>query len=761
MAGRPQEPSAAVQVRQVRPLWLAQPSRGHDLQVGFRASFELSEPALVSLELLGASWFRAYLDGEFLADGPARFPASHPEFSTRTVELSAGSHVLAVQVHAYGVVTRLMPAIEGFLHCVVKAGDRDVPLDWRSAELPGYLPTGRRVSPLYGWIEWCDTRALGDWTDVDFDAGSWQPPVPVDRGLGALRPLSSGEVDYFRHSLSATDTGRYLELLPILDLDDPPVRFFHRDLAPTTDIDGCWRRYDLGRIRIGTPRFVLDLPAGTFVEFGGAEYLTAGRVAPHLRGSTGPSCTVDHFIARGGPQEFRPLTPKGVRYLEVHLDCDPAKARFEVEEYVERGYFAEPEGRLETPDPLLSRIWTTGIETLRACAEDAIVDCPSRERGQWLGDLLIAMEIVSVGYADLRLIRRGLYQAAYCADERGIMPGLYPGTCDGVFTYALMWPSGVWRYHQLTGEGQLLTDLLPAARRLADFVVSRVTPQGIGREDLPWIYVDWAYFAPPGPTDMAVNLTAIAGLRDLLRWGEAIGATDRLADVGTALAVLEAYFAEWFAEQCADPDSDGGWDTVGFQCTTLALRLGLLEKCQWQATRFLKRYILHSFPNSTEQARVTNLPGVFSAKPVNPYFTNFSHPELIKRNEMEFVLDQYRRCWGWMLDLGLTTWLESFEDRVSHAHQWSGGPTWQLSRYLLGLHPRFDRGLRTFDLDVRPGWLDQASGRIPVPGGAPVEVCWKRRADGHLDYELNSREPLTVRFRGAEIAVRGTWRGQI
>ncbi len=82
---------------------------------------------------------------------------------------------------------------------------------------------------------------------------------------------------------------------------------------------------------------------------------------------------------------------------------------------------------------------------------------------------------------------------------------------------------------------------------------------------------------------------------------------------------------------------------------------------------------------------------------ITPFFSHFALPVLWEYDEGEFVLDQYRSCWGWALDQGLTTWPEVFDLRWSHCHQWSGCPTWQLTRYVLGISPRRDLGAFIFD----------------------------------------------------------------
>jgi hypothetical protein len=67
-------------------------------------------------------------------------------------------------------------------------------------------------------------------------------------------------------------------------------------------------------------------------------------------------------------------------------------------------------------------------------------------------------------------------------------------------------------------------------------------------------------------------------------------------------------------------------------------------------------------------------------------------PVLIDSGDGISAADIWRTNWGWMLEKGATTWWEVFDDRWSHCHYWSGAPTWQLSRYGLGLHPQLDSG---------------------------------------------------------------------
>lgn len=125
-------------------------------------------------------------------------------------------------------------------------------------------------------------------------------------------------------------------------------------------------------------------------------------------------------------------------------------------------------------------------------------------------------------------------------------------------------------------------------------------------------------------------------------------------------------------------------------------------------------------------------------------------PLFIERGRMDFVLDQYRKCWGgYMLANGRTTWIEVFDTRWSHCHQWSGCPTWQLSRYLLGLHPRLDLGDAVFDFRLETGLLGQASGRLPHPQGGWIKISWKTEAAGAV-FRITTPQPLQLRLPNGE-----------
>lgn len=702
----------------------------------------------MEIRFSGASWFCAWLDGAILAEGPARFPALQPEYEVRRVRLTAGRHVLAVQVHHEGVSTRLMEPMAPFLYATILEAGRPVATVWRCRLLPGYAPKARRINPQLGWVEWCDTRLVPEkWTGPDFADVDWPAPVAVPHAGEEFRraPVGAVRIDTVEPRLVAG--GDLVETFGY-EKDDPSARFFLRELvADGLPPEGVWWRYDLGRVRLGRLALTLELPAGTVVEFAYAEALTRGRVAPWINWSLGDSCNLAHFTARGGPQEFCQLAPLGGRFIEVHVLAPRTRVRPVAARFLERAYFGANQGSFRCEDERLERIWETGVETLRACAEDSIIDNPTRERGQWAGDVAtVGMDIAAAAFGDLRPLRRCLVQCAQSAREDGLVAGMCPGQNIFLSTYAAQWVAGCLNYWEITGDSALLRELWSAAERNIGAFERARGPAGVPKT-LGWDFVDWGYGPSVGDSDCAVNLHYLAALRAMSRWRTLIGAAATVDYAGLAEEVAGLIAAHFRAEHAAGGDA---WARIGYHRVVLGLQEGFFAGAEARAAvAFLKTHLQRCFPNDPAAPRLSGpVPEAADPRLITPYFAHYVMPLLIEHGELDFVLGQYRACWGWALDQGLTTWPEVFDLRWSHAHQWSGCPTWQLSKYVLGLTPRFWRGAGSFEFTYRPGSLMRAQGRIPLVGtGDAVEVAWQRTGD-EVRYRLSAPTPVTIHFPG-------------
>jgi alpha-L-rhamnosidase len=719
-----------------------------DTYAAFRATFELAEAMRVEFHLCAVSWFGFWLDGELRAHGPARFSPGKPDYDKISVDLPAGRHVIGMQLHYEGVDSRMMTNEPAFLFCRIHANGREIVAPWRTRPLPAYRRQVRRLSPAFGWSEWCDTRDEPfAWQAPSFDDTEWSAVTDRGKTLESASILPS--VPLTEHRLHACAHGALVEIYGY-ECDDPPTRFFLRDLDDSRlPADGCWRRYDLGRVRLGQARFVLDLPAGAIVEFAYCEMLMHGRVHANIALSGGPCCNMDHYVAHGGRQEFMSLSPRGGRYLEVHILAAPGSIAFIDEHYSERCYYGEPEGFFSCADQRLNQVWSMGVETYRACAEDAVTDTPTRERGQWLGDAFAGMATAAAAYADLRLFRRSLIHATLRAREDGVVNALTPYVCY-VSTYAAQFINACVEYVRCTGDCGILEELFePAVKNLSAFV-ARYDENNL--DAVGWGFVDWGYERDPA-LDVALHLHYLSSLRAMIAWCCLIGRNERLSLYQDQATRVEAQVGKHLRAKSTSAGID--WNAHGYHAAALSLSNGLLGAHETRhCIEAIKRHILDCFPNNQSAPRLSD-PGRVNRRLITPYFASFVFPALIEHGETDFVLDQYRTCWGWMLDNGWTTCIEVFDPRWSHCHQWSACPTGQLSRYVLGLHPRCDLGPRRVVLDLRPGSLMMASGRVPLLGGAPIEIAWQRTGTD-IDYRIITTTPfeLQIGFGGPVEQIR-------
>ncbi len=492
--------------------WL--PTVDVDSHVAFRARFTLDARKHVHLQSAGTGYYEINVDNNAAA-GPARFTPGHPEYISTPIDLDAGEHLVTIRATHPGIDTRIQPNMPPFLDIRLMNGDEEIPLKWKGIAVPGYRAQTRRINPELGWIEWRDTREFNnDWTSTKFDDSKWlqvkiqEAPLPVAAKIAGIYPSP--------HALEHFDSGQLAEAFGY-ELDDIPARFFLRDLlCKDLPAQGMWFRFDLERVRLGNLWIGLDVPAGAVVEIAYAEALRSGRVAPYITLSAGPSCNMDHFVARGGPQTFGSLEPRGGRFVEVHVIAPPDKVKLVSSDYMERTYHHVSIGSFICNDDLLIRIWLMGRETYRACSEDAIIDNPTRERGQWTGDSYIGMETASIAFDDLRLPRRALVHAAENARADGLVSGMTPGN-SALSSYAAQWVTACVRYHQLTGDKTLLDELFESAVHNLHAFDAFLKPEGL-IDGLGWAFIDWGYQRAPGPIDLALNAHYLLALRAMQKW---------------------------------------------------------------------------------------------------------------------------------------------------------------------------------------------------------------------------------------------------
>lgn len=111
-----------------RPVWPKGRETEKNLFVGFRTTFQTNAPERIMLRATGATDYRAFVNGQFLAHGPARGP--HGFFRVDewdiTDRLQPGENVVAFEVAGYNVNSYALLDQPSFLQAEVVGADGKV-----------------------------------------------------------------------------------------------------------------------------------------------------------------------------------------------------------------------------------------------------------------------------------------------------------------------------------------------------------------------------------------------------------------------------------------------------------------------------------------------------------------------------------------------------------------------------------------------------------------------------------------------------------
>lgn len=92
----------------MKKMWLKGAEDNTDLYVAFCGKFYCSAEQELPFVISGCSWFRIFLNGMFLTEGPYRYDDAHPVSETISRPVRRGENIIFAIVHSVGVPTRML-----------------------------------------------------------------------------------------------------------------------------------------------------------------------------------------------------------------------------------------------------------------------------------------------------------------------------------------------------------------------------------------------------------------------------------------------------------------------------------------------------------------------------------------------------------------------------------------------------------------------------------------------------------------------------
>ncbi len=416
----------------------------------------------------------------------------------------------------------------------------------------------------------------------------------------------------------------------------------------------------------------------------------------------GAKCVGGEYVTRAGAQSYEHLPWMNGEYMYyiVPEGVSVGKVQFR-----ETGYDCGFDGYFRCDDPLLNEYWQKAQRTLYVCMRDTWMDCPDRERAQWIGDVVhdLGEAAYALGTSSAALTRKGLLEFFSWAKPDGSVYAPVP--CSNWFkelaqqSLAAAGWYGLHDYWFYTGDDALVSTVYPALRKYLHETWS------VDAEDLPvertkgWNWADagkdidkmallhpWYYLALKGEQALA-------------------GRLEKMDDVAVDEAMMERLKESynrlfWNGSFYRTPGYDSPADD---RVQALAVVSGIAGPDKYDA-------ILRVLDERRE---------------AETYFMRYIIEAYFVMGRPEKALERLREYASCVMKPDYSTLWEHRNHHGSSNHAWSGHGIILMGQRLAGIVP-LKPGFEEFTVRPQMASLKHIACRVPTPFG-PIEVVLERR----------------------------------
>ena len=437
----------------------------------------------------------------------------------------------------------------------------------------------------------------------------------------------------------------------------PPL-FFGKRTPCDFVADGDKYTVDLPYAMHASPYIKLRAHGDELVDIRTDRYRVSGGPGDHLRSYRGHRA---EYVCSHGEQEFEMLD---WLFGEQIIFTLPDTVEIIELGYRESGYDSEVMTEFSCNDESVNVLFKKCVRTLKVCMRENYMDCPDRERGQWIGDVSVqAPQIMYLLDNNARLLLRKAICDFINLRNGDVLRGNVPGDNSSELPSQSLNAISKWgmiaSYYKATKEKDILRLAFePSVRYLALWETDSdgvVIPRKGNWEwydhlfncDKELLNVCWYYSALRFASFMANELD------------------DRRFDsfLTTRMTAIEKSFDQryWHEKGVYSYYSSNGY--ADDRANAMAVLSGLCPADRYENMRFL-------------------LMSVFNA---TPYMENYV---LIALCEMGYKSDAFRRMMcryqPLIANQNSTLW-EDFFQLGTRNHAWSGAPATVILRYFVGI----------------------------------------------------------------------------
>lgn len=642
------------------------PSGPKNIHTLMREEISLPEkPVSGHVFITGDDYYKLHINGFPVVQGPeGGYDFSYPYYWLDVTEfLEAGENCLASHVFYQGLRNRVWGSADnrsGFiLRLDVTYADGTKASfgtneNWRVHPLEAF-PGEETIGYSTQFLEHIDMRRMPvGWDKVGFDEGTWVPPVV-------------GRQDHVFIQQATPPLQRYL---------------VQPKIAKQLD-DGTWF-YDFGTEIVGHTRVQIQGDAGHVITVRHGEELEEnGRVRYKMRANM----TYEERPVLSGNTDIIPFYDyRAFRYMEIlNAPVEPV-----LWVAVRHHPFDATESDLTSSDPSLTQIFNLCKNTIQMASQGGFVDCPTREKGQYLGDTVIAARAHLWLTGDPSLTKKALYDFYLSCQIHPGMMGVAPGHfMQEIAEFPLQYPLMLEYYYMHSGDRAFLEAMVDNVfpglfAYYATYENEAGLLAGLNKPE-KWLVIDW-----PGNMRDGYDYGNADAPNTLLN-GFYYGALQCAARLETILGrdsvaytARAARLAEAFATYLVDPETGLYVDAPGsthssLHANAIPLAFGLTAGAdQAKMLEFIKGKQLSC--------------GVYIASYVIEACFRAGAPDL----GYALLTNDDKNSWKEMIRHGATTcmevWSPDQKGNMSWCHPWATSPIYLLAEYVMGITP------------ATPGW---------------------------------------------------------
>lgn len=665
-----------------------------------RKKFEiLSDFENAHIYITADDYYKLYINGKFVGQGPAPAYYFHYNYNKYDITpyLKKGENIIAVHLYYQGLINRvwnsgdLRQGMIGEIYVddkLVLATDRT----WKYKISEAYK-SGGIIGYDTQYLENIDSRLIEqNWKQLDYDDSDWQE-VQEDHT--------------FDHKLYLQETS--------------PVDVYIIKPKYIAKMEKGHYFIDFGREITGQFKMDAKGSAGDVIEIRCGEELNEdGSVRYQMR----CNCTYREFWTLSGKDvdklEFYDY--KGFRYAEV-IGPDYAIDKENFSAIVRHYPMDDDKCKFISSDILVNKIWNMCKNSVKHGAQEHFVDCPTREKGQYGGDVTVAGHSHIYLSGDLKYYKKAVKDFAFSAF---VCPGLLavaPGSLmQEIADYSMQWPMQLLFYYKHSGDIDFLKEMYPICEGLLRYFNKFEREDGmLEGVNEKWNLVDWPANLRDN-YDFEVDKTMSEGAHNVIN-AFYYGMLKTINEIRDILGIsYDTYKLEKFKYVFTDIFYDE--------------QTGLYVDSEDTKHSAIHSNILPLYFDLIPRGKHERIVKFLKTKGLNcgVYMAYFMLKALARVDEHEYVYNlissQSPNSWGNMIKEGATscfeTWRKDQKHNTSLCHPWASAPIPILIEDIVGLSPA-QPGWETINFNPHiPSFLEYLYIKVPVKTGT-IEVIYKDR----------------------------------